>query len=127
VFRHFLAASNELLTPKVLVCPDDKPALRATSFSAPLGNANISYFAGFDARESQPSTLLLGDRHITGGRLHRKFLRVYSTNSTAAWITNLHNGGGNVAMADGSVARLSSAGLTSLVRSNAPFRLAIPR
>src|ERR1051326_6908646 len=48
VFAHFRVISNELSTPKVLLCPADLKRSSATSFAA-LQNPNISYFVGVDA------------------------------------------------------------------------------
>ena len=44
VFSHFRAMSNELSTPKVLVCPADNR--KAARSFAVLSNTNISYFVG---------------------------------------------------------------------------------
>jgi len=74
-YRHYLAISNELSTPKLLFCPSDSggtPAkIEASSFSQVLSNAgnynwnkSVSYFVGTDATEEQPQTMLSGDRNI---------------------------------------------------------------
>jgi len=62
-FRHFQVMSNELNTPKILVCPDDNRTA-ATSF-AKLNNQNVSYFVGLDAEEARPQMLMTGDRNVT--------------------------------------------------------------
>jgi len=74
-YRHFLAVSNELSTPKLLFCPSDSggtPAkVEAASFNQVLYtnnyqyNKSISYFIGTDAQEEQPQTILSGDRNIS--------------------------------------------------------------
>jgi prepilin-type N-terminal cleavage/methylation domain-containing protein len=75
-YRHFLAVSNELSTPKLMFCPSDSggtPAkVEASSFSQVLSNAgnynynkSVSYFIGTDAQEEQPQTILSGDRNIS--------------------------------------------------------------
>jgi hypothetical protein len=46
--------SNELSTPKVLHCPDDKRGKEAVSFSQGFSDANISYFCSLDAVETYP-------------------------------------------------------------------------
>src|SRR5437773_10479020 len=74
-FQHFLPASNELNTPKILACPSDtrKPAEHwrkaAGGFAWPGTGENnaLSYFVGLDAREVRPQTILSGDRNATGG------------------------------------------------------------
>ena len=62
-YRHFQVASNELVTPKLLVCPADT-RLPAASF-ATLSNANLSYFIGLNAEFSRPTSILAGDRNLT--------------------------------------------------------------
>jgi hypothetical protein len=44
----FQVMSNELSTPKILVCPQDTHRVRATSFSAGFDNSHVSYFVGLD-------------------------------------------------------------------------------
>jgi len=53
VFRHFLAASNELHSPKILACPADLETRKETYWTN-LSNVNVSYFVGLDAREELP-------------------------------------------------------------------------
>jgi prepilin-type N-terminal cleavage/methylation domain-containing protein len=88
-FHAYLAASNELISPKILVCPSDVDKTRANVFVA-LGQtaspgivgfacnptpvdaktgtgANLSYTVGVDADEARPAKLLATDRNITGG------------------------------------------------------------
>jgi prepilin-type N-terminal cleavage/methylation domain-containing protein len=68
--------SNELSTPKVLVCPSDERSAQ-TNFSMQVGNASpvqgqyfnnweVSYFLGIDASENYPQMMLAGDRNIYG-------------------------------------------------------------
>jgi len=74
-YRHYLAISNELSTPKLLYCPSDSggtPAKKeGSSFSQILftnqyqWNQCVSYFVGIDAQEEQPQTMLSGDRNIS--------------------------------------------------------------
>ncbi len=65
----FDVMSNELSTPKVVICPaDDRTA--KTNFGADFtnvvtgGNYSVSYFAGRDADETMPKMFLTGDRNI---------------------------------------------------------------
>jgi prepilin-type processing-associated H-X9-DG protein len=127
VFRHLLAMSNELSTPKILICPDDRSRFMTADFGT-LSNENISYFAGLTARESVSDTLLFGDRHITGGTLANDHLRVITRKSDVAWLPGVHAGQGNVGMADGSVQQVPSASLQQIIRSNSlpVMRLALP-
>src|SRR5262245_61823195 len=73
-YQVFGTLSNELTTPKVLVCPSDDRTLATnftmvagnTSAGANLNNANISFFVGKDAQDGNPQMLLIGDRNIVG-------------------------------------------------------------
>src|SRR5262249_32891199 len=116
VVHHFLAVSNELSTPKILVCPEDTRQ-EARNFSD-LTNTNISYFVGLDAAEDKAGILLAGDRNIM------VFSRPVPDGSTMTFPTNtaflskvewspttIHKGAGNAALGDGTVLNLSNAGL----------------
>ena len=134
VFRHLVALSNELASPKVMRCPDDKNRVAAKSFFAetPVINRNISYFVAFDADETKPNRLLSGDRNISGGTTNGH-LFIYSTNANPGWDTNIHSFRGNVALSDGSVQQFTSELLARQVQAafatmtNAEMRFAIPR
>src|SRR5258705_6914438 len=66
VFRHFLAVSNELSSPKVLACSSDMKVSRESDWTK-LNNGHLSYFVGLDANDGFQQTILSGDRNITGG------------------------------------------------------------
>ena len=128
VIRHFESMSNEMVTPKILVCPSDPGRKKATDFYSPLANRNLSYFVGLDAREDNPQLILSGDRNITGGTLSNGFLRLLPTNAAAGWTTELHNNAGNVGMADGSVQQVTAAQLRNQLQAQdlPVIRLAVP-
>jgi len=87
-FRHFQAISNELVTPKVLVCPTDSREA-AANFGV-LQNENLSYFAGADATPSLPNSVLASDRNIR-------------TNQNFYWTQEMHRFKGNLLFSDGHV------------------------
>ena len=93
-------------------------------------NRAVSYFAALDADETQPNSFISGDHHLKTNRWNMDghlFLAI--TNRPTAWTTNLHDGGpGNVALADGSVQRLTSSALADAVRLQgiATNRLLLP-
>ena len=128
LFRHFEAISNELVTPKVLVCMADRARVRAGDFQTPLSNSNISYFVGLDAKEDQPQSILSGDRNITGGKLANGFLRLIRTNDSVGWTKDLHNLAGNIGLGDGSTMQVNSLTLARQVQAQPlpMIRLAIP-
>ncbi len=75
-FGFFMVMSNELSTPKVVICPSENEArLQASTFagSIPVNSANIvpytndlntSYFVGVDAVDTNPSMFLTGDHNL---------------------------------------------------------------
>lgn len=78
-FQVFGVMSNELSTPRILVCPSDDATAhtnfamvknQANTVNSPggftLANFYISYFIGRDCSEGQPQQLLSGDRNIYG-------------------------------------------------------------
>ena len=129
VFRHFQVMSNELVTPKILVCRADTTRNAATDFTQ-FSNTNLSYFVGLDAREDAPQSILSGDRNITGGTLSNGFLRRLNANSDAGWTKEIHQNAGNVGLGDGSVQQATTVGLrrqiAAATTNNSFIRLAIP-
>lgn len=111
-FHHFQVMSNELSTPKVLICPQetDEARLVATNFDF-FCNSNVSYFAGLDASETNPAMILLGDHNITDGTPLKNGVVALTTNKPARWTAEVHNKVGNVCLADGSVQQDSTTGL----------------
>jgi prepilin-type processing-associated H-X9-DG protein len=126
-FRHFLAMSNELSTPKLLLCPEDKKRIEAIHWS--ISNQNISYFLGLDAKKSAPQVLLSGDRNLmTNGVPVGSGLHVLTTNLKVGWTAQTHNNSGTVLFGDGHVDVLSNNRLQEkLINSSiATNRLLIP-
>src|SRR5450759_4744363 len=61
----FVVMSNELSTPKILLCPSDSTRNAQTNFAALTYNdQNMSYFVCGDAAETYPQMILDGDRNI---------------------------------------------------------------
>jgi len=126
VFRHFLVVSNEIGTPKILACPDDKERRRARSFTN-FSNANVSYLLGLDAKEELPHRILAGDRNITGGAM-RGAVMLFSNHNTAHFGTDIHKKVGNYVLADGSGSQATTDMLRrQLEAGSLPVRFAIPR
>src|SRR5947207_2073106 len=58
-YHHFQVLSNELSTPKIVICPSDSGKTEATNFSSVAaqkgdftGNTHLSYFVGVEAQET---------------------------------------------------------------------------
>jgi prepilin-type processing-associated H-X9-DG protein len=125
VFIHFQVMSNELSTPKVLICPSDRrnPSI---SFTTNFANSNLSYFVGACADETNPQLFLSGDRNLTGGLAVAKNLVALSTNQPAGWNHEFHGARGNVALADGSVQQFNSSNLCRYMYISGSNLLAMP-
>lgn len=125
-WQHFAVASNELVTPVVLLCPSDtrKPAQHWGQSPGGMGwpgtgqNNALSYLAGLDATEARTSAFLSADRNITGGRpnagcanIQPGFIDAYALEAVDApganWRTDLHGRKGSVLLPDGSAQLLS--------------------
>jgi type II secretory pathway pseudopilin PulG len=61
----FRVMSNELSTPKILVCQKDRDRTYATNFDSGLTAKNINYFVGLDANTNFPQAFLSGDDNFT--------------------------------------------------------------
>lgn len=125
-FRHFQVMSNELSTPKILICPADtrQPAADFVRFN----NQNLSYFVGLDAVQQKPQMLLTGDRNITNGLVPIRSVLRFPPEQAAGWTETMHGGVGNVGLADGSVQQLTTTLLRNALKNSgdATNRVALP-
>ncbi len=108
--------SNELSTPKILLCPEDTERTSATYFTSGFSDANISYFFSLDAADIYPQMILDGDDNlaVNGVRVKPGILNLPTTNALA-WTKERHHGVGNIGMADGSVQQTTVNTLNSAV------------
>ena len=105
----FLVMSNELSSPKILVCLSDTNRVASFSFGQGLNNSNISYFVGLDASKEKPQTILSGDDNFAvGGVPVKSGLLELSTNAPVVWTAARHNLYGNIGFTDGSVQSLGN-------------------
>jgi hypothetical protein len=127
----FQVMSNDLSTPKVVLCPADTfHSTFATNFGtfnlpAPgdFSTNRVSFFIGGDAIETDPQMILFGDCNIgtqtvTGAPASTRILNPpyvalggTLTVINAAWTIDTHNKVGNLTLADGSVQQVSISGL----------------
>ncbi len=143
VLKVFQVMSNELSTPKVLMCPADSVhTLAATNFTstgvgadflAPIGSAaKCSFFIGPDAQETDPQMLLYGDLNIgaqsgngSGSPANSRYTTFQQMSSTSAglnsgswsWSIETHNKVGNLGLSDGSVQQVSITGLKQAMQN----------
>jgi len=136
----FQVMSNELSTPKVLVCPADSfHTVAATNFGAtgtPGGDYSLgktSFFIGTDANETDPQMLLYGDMNIglqgqaaAGTPASNRFNSAHCVSSQGvaqattgwSWTIDTHNKVGNICLSDGSVQQLSITGLKQAMQNS---------
>jgi prepilin-type N-terminal cleavage/methylation domain-containing protein len=127
-FRHFVALSNELSTPTLLVCPTDEKGKPATNFPL-MRSEQVSYFVGLDAKIGHPRLVLTGDQNLTINQMALSSGLVdLTTNGLVGWTREMHNRQGNVGLGDGSVQQTSDFRLADLLRrtGKATYRLAVP-
>jgi hypothetical protein len=124
----FEVMSNELYTPKLLICPEDTHRVWATNFSAGFDNSHISYFVGVDADQTSSQMLLSGDDNFAiGGVPVKSGLLLLATNTPVSWTAARHVRQGNIGLADGSVQQVITDGLQKVLQqTGATNRLAIP-
>jgi prepilin-type N-terminal cleavage/methylation domain-containing protein/prepilin-type processing-associated H-X9-DG protein len=125
----FRVMSNELSTPKILVCQKDRDRTYATNFDSGLTAKNISYFVGLDANTNFPQAFLSGDDNfaIRGIPVKSGLLEI-SSNTLIAWSAARHKFSGNILLADGSVQSANNSMLTNWPHqlNTTTNRLAIP-
>jgi type II secretory pathway pseudopilin PulG len=130
VFRHFQVMSNELSTPKILVCPADSERSAAVNFRQ-FNNQNVSYFVNLDAKDEFPQRFLDGDRNITGESEPENGILKLVPGQHAGWTAAIHRNSGNVGLTDGSVQTCSTNGLVTALRDSGDvtntWRIALPQ
>jgi prepilin-type N-terminal cleavage/methylation domain-containing protein len=100
---HFRAASNELVTPKILTCPVDKDKTVMDEWPNLAGLDNVGYFAGLTVKESNPQSLLMGDFNIIGGGGGLAPFWVPNSSIDVGWDNTVHVLRGIITQSDGSV------------------------
>ena len=131
-YYHFLRVTNELSTPKVLVCPSDSAKLVTSDFTM-LNNANISYFVAYEGEENKPQSMLAGDRNVSGpynniqcGVLTTVWIGLGLSSApigteitvTSTFTSEMHKEVGNIGISDGSVQMLSISHMRSQARDS---------
>lgn len=133
-YTAFQVMSNELSTPKVVMCTSDERTAN-TNFTSPnlgsFNNDDVSYFIGRDASDSNPQMILAGDRAVTtvANTTGATLPNFATANGTVLALgTNgavqigfatgkMHDKAGNLAMVDGSCQQVSSSGLRTVLQN----------
>lgn len=116
-WRNYLAASNELVTPKIVLCPSEGAKRKVVNdwgeFVAP-GNQDkaLSYFTGLDSFEKISGSFLAGSRNIGGGspstcesvsKTGVNATELKAGNTSITWTNGPHRLLGDIVLTDGSV------------------------
>ncbi len=121
---HFqmMLASNELSTPKIVMCPTDKARTPSANFGI-IDATNVSYSLGNDADETKPNSILAADRSMIGYEVPGQpdgtiCFTALPFGRNAKWDKTLNHGvnAGNLALSDGSTHQLTDAALTNTIR-----------
>jgi prepilin-type N-terminal cleavage/methylation domain-containing protein/prepilin-type processing-associated H-X9-DG protein len=116
-FRHFQVLSNDLVTPRLLVCPADFLREPVPDFAS-LRNEHVSYFVGVNAEFAKPGSLLAGDRNLRRADSGMDWMIRAGTNAPLVWTRSLHEDRGNLLFADGRVETLTSVGVQTAFQSS---------
>lgn len=125
----FQVMSNELSTPRVLLCPKDTEHSSADKFDAHFSSTNISYFLGLDANENAPNSILSGDDNLEqSGHPITPGIHGLPATTMFSWSAARHNRSGNLLLTDGSVLSLINSNLVNQLSLTglATNRLVIP-
>ena len=117
VFVQFLIISNELSTPRVLVCPEDPTAQLkdrrvSSGWDALTSGLRVSYFVNVDADQNNAQTVLSGDDHLlVNSQPINPGIRSLLPTDKLGWSKPRHDGAGNLLLLDGSVQQINSPAL----------------
>lgn len=128
VHPHFEVMSNELSTPRILLCPNDEKRNCATNFTSDLTDGKLSYFINMDSINGDASSLLSGDRNLTNRTSAGSRLVRLTDAANIAWTKEIHSLKGNLAFADDSVKSFSNGDVITAVKiaAGTTNRLAVP-
>ena len=111
------------------MCSQDRRRRPASAFER-LANANLSYFLGLDADcdGTKPNAILCGDRTLTTNHVILSGLVNFPDSKAIRWARGIHEEGGNLAWADGSVDQIGQLDLRKALqdRNSLPTRLNLP-
>jgi prepilin-type N-terminal cleavage/methylation domain-containing protein len=128
-WRTFQLMSNELATPKVLICYGDNQRWPAATNFGPGLKTRISYFIGLDASTNHRAAWLAGDDNFEVNRAPIKTgLAELTTNTPLSWSAARHLRTGNLLLVDGSVQFSGNTNIAQQLSSTglATNRIAVP-
>jgi prepilin-type N-terminal cleavage/methylation domain-containing protein len=124
VAAQFRILSNELSTPKILICPRDYPRLNEATNWQSLSAKHLNYLVGMDASETNASSILGGDDGflVNGGKTKPGLNKLTATN-TVIYPKKFHidRDGANLVFGDGRVETIGAKDLPKkIAASGAP-------
>lgn len=134
-----IVGQEKIENGKSLLCPEDasrrqpasdfaQPPTASSFASATFQNNALSYFYGVDATGDKPNMFLIGDRSLSTNTTILSGILSINTNASVRWAKGLHDAGGNLGCADGSVSQLNDKAIQQHVRlgTNGLQRLILP-
>ncbi len=117
---HYRAASNEFNTPKILACAEDKARTVGIGWAAGMldGDRHISYFAGTNAEETLPQSILAGDRNAfsrAGSTTDPNWNSFVLGSIDAEWDESIHKANGYIVLSDASVHHTTTSQLREFI------------
>ena len=115
----FVAARNELGTPRILVCPADGGRAKSSTWDF-FASQNLSYFVGLHADLSYGRTWLSGDRNLQVNSetcLLAPSVTSWKITTNTTWYASIHANAGNLLFSDGSAKPCSNLDLTNYMQS----------
>jgi prepilin-type N-terminal cleavage/methylation domain-containing protein len=126
----YQSLSNELNTPKILVCNSDGSKRKASDFlnnttisfgkQTPNVEDGLSYAAGIDSEETRPQSILSSDRNLGPPPKDWNYAADYLNGNgpaNANFDNTIHVNAGNVGLGDGSVQQVTTATVKKQVAS----------
>jgi prepilin-type N-terminal cleavage/methylation domain-containing protein len=117
-WRHIMPVTNEMNSPKILVCPSDSQKTMVSTWNLFVNNSAISYMVGYEAVEQKPQTILTGDRNLVGAANNSSCGGWPITGAmgcpitvNSSWDQTIHNNAGDLGLADGSVQQTTTPAL----------------
>jgi len=114
-YAYCLLATNELNSPKILVCPEDSARIRTVVFDQQFSDKNLSYFLGLDADETKPNTLMSGDRNLSTNNTILTGQVTIQNSKNLTWAPGIHKDAGNIGLGDGSSQQVSTKQIRSMI------------
>lgn len=140
IWYQYAVLSNELSTPKIVICPSDGlDIIESTVFASNVtgntagvipfnSNSNISYTVGLSAQETFPQSILSSDRNIEysvggvnfvyGKQAVGNMGTNFNATSGPEYDKNVHQNSGNAGLGDGSVQQLTRSSLQEQLRNS---------